>query len=393
MNYLNSLSYWTILALTSILAANAVYLIVFSVAGLFRRRQIFFISSAAKKLKTLVIYPVYKENEVILASVQNAICQDYPKDSYTIMVIADCLQERTIKEIQLLDASVCIMPASDKRNKAKAINYMLSGLTEEYDNCIIMDADNHVESNFLAQVTQYFIHGTQILQARRVAKNNSNNLSQLDSFSEIINNHIFRKGQRALGFSSSLIGSGMAFDFSLFKELMKDMNVFSGFDKELELRIMERGLKIEYAPEIVVYDEKVADNAVFVNQRRRWIYAQWFFLQKNFFKAIYMGAKGNFDYANKVFQFILLPRIICIGLGGLLLIASYFISPILFRVVVVTDLSIATALFIPVKDQVISARIPSILMSMFGAFGHMLIAMTTAGRAAGKFLHTPHNAK
>jgi hypothetical protein len=30
---------------------------------------------------------------------------------------------------------------------------------------------------------------------------------------------------------------------------MTDMNVFSGFDKELELRIMERGIKIEYAPE------------------------------------------------------------------------------------------------------------------------------------------------
>jgi cellulose synthase/poly-beta-1,6-N-acetylglucosamine synthase-like glycosyltransferase len=59
------------------------------------------------------------------------------------------------------------MPPSDKRNKAKAINYMLSGLTEEYDNCIIMDADNHVESNFLAQVNQYFLYGTQILQARR----------------------------------------------------------------------------------------------------------------------------------------------------------------------------------------------------------------------------------
>jgi hypothetical protein len=58
MNYLNSLSYWTILALTTILlAANALYLIIFSIAGLFRKRHIFFISPTIKKLKTLVIYP------------------------------------------------------------------------------------------------------------------------------------------------------------------------------------------------------------------------------------------------------------------------------------------------------------------------------------------------
>jgi hypothetical protein len=36
------------------------------------------------------------------------------------------------------------------------------------------------------------------------------------------------------------------------------------------------------------------DNAVFVNQRRRTgRYAQWFFLQKNFLKAIYIGYKGE----------------------------------------------------------------------------------------------------
>jgi hypothetical protein len=110
-------------------------------------------------------------------------------------------------------------------------------------------------------------------------------------------------------------------------------------------------------------------------------------------EAIYMGIKGNFDYTNKVFQLILLPRIICIGLGGLVFDSSYFISPSLFIASAIIDLSIGLALFIPVRDQLISTRIPGIVMSMFGAFGHMLIAMTTAGRAAGKFLHTPHNAK
>jgi cellulose synthase/poly-beta-1,6-N-acetylglucosamine synthase-like glycosyltransferase len=174
---------------------------------------------------------------------------------------------------------------------------------------------------------------------------------------------------------------------------MKGMDVFSGFDKELELRLLENKIKIEYAPEIVVYDEKVSTHHVFVNQRRRWLYAQWYFLKKNTLKAIVLFGAGNFDYVNKVLQFVLLPRIICIGLAGMLLLLSPLAGTDVFVAALAINMGLATALVLPLKAQLKTGQILSSITEIPHAFANMLLALITAGKAAGKFLHTPHHSK
>ena len=377
-----------------ILAINALYLFVFSVAGSIRQKSEYGDSGMSEPIKTLVLFPVYRADEVILQSIKSFMQQKYTAEHFKVVVIADDLKEETIALIRRYGAMVTKLPLSDKRNKAKAINFLLSQLNESFDNCIIMDADNMVEDDFLANVNKYFLYGAKVIQARRVAKNSTNNLSTLDTYSEIINNHIFRKGQRALGFSSSLIGSGMAFEFSLFKEVMHGMDVFSGFDKELELRLLERKVKIGYAENILVFDEKVDDHAVFVNQRRRWIYAQIHFLRTNFLKAIrLLVTDGNYDYANKVFQFIMLPRIMSIGFCAVMLVTSAFISTTLFEITAVAALMLCVALLIPIQSKLFSVKGLSTIAELPKAFVNMTVATITSGRASKKFLHTPHNSR
>ena len=324
-------AFWTLLL---VLAANTAYFFVFSIAGMYHSRRVYITNPKTPPLKALVIFPSYREDQVILDSVRNMMRQDYPSHSYKVMVIADSLKDETLNEIKCMGGSVYELPASDKRNKARAINEMLSHNTESYDICVVMDADNQVEHDFLKRLNTYFLNGVKVLQARRVAKNNSNNLSLLDSYSETINNHIFK-----------------------------------------------------------VYDEKVASDKVFVNQRRRWVYAQLYFLQKNAFKAVYKAVTGNFDYANKVVQFALLPRIICIGLASLLLLASTMIGTLAFTITAIIVSCLGLALFIPVREQMFQRRSVTLVLSVFSAFGQMIVAMGTSGRAAGKFLHTPHHTK
>ena len=391
---MNSIMTYICALLVIVLAVNALYLFIFSIAGSLRERREDLDLVKTEPIKTLVLFPVYKEDDVILNSIKSFMQQKYTAEHFTVVVIADELKEETHVLLRRYGAQVCKLPVSDKRNKAKAINFLLAQLPEVYDNCIIMDADNLVEDDFLATVNKYFLYGAKVVQARRVAKNSTNNLSRLDTYSEIINNHIFRKGQRALGFSSSLIGSGMAFDFQLFKEVMTDMDVFSGFDKELELRLLERRIKIKYAENILVFDEKVDDHDVFVNQRRRWVYAQIHFLKANLTKAVYMlVVKQNYDYANKVFQFMLLPRVMSIGFCVVLLIASAFLNSTLFLVTLVVSTMLITALVIPVQNKLFSATGLATIIELPKAFFNMLFATVTSGRASKKFLHTPHNSR
>ena len=378
----------------AILAINALYLFVFSIAGSFKSKAQTGLPVKEEPIKTLVLFPVYKEDEVILQSIKSFMQQKYTAEHFKVVVIADDLKEETMALLRRFGAMVCRLPISDKRNKAKAINFLLGQLPEAFDNCIIMDADNLVEPDFLATVNKYFLYGAKVVQARRIAKNSTNSLSRLDTYSEIINNHIFRKGQRALGFSSSLIGSGMAFEFGLFKEVMQGMDVFSGFDKELELRLLERKVKIQYAEDVLVFDEKVDDHGVFVNQRRRWIYAQLHFLKGNFFKAIkLLVVNGNYDYANKVFQFILLPRVMSIGFCTVLLVSTAFINLTLFGVTAVATLLLAIALIIPVQNKLFNISGLAAVAELPKAFANMVYATITSGKAAKKFLHTPHNTR
>lgn len=349
---------------------------------------------AENPAKTLVLIPAYKEDFVIVQSAESFQKQNYPQSSYKTVVIADELKQATILKLQVTGVSVCCLPISDKRNKARAINYLLSTLYEDFDNVIVMDADNVVEADFLQRMNNHFANGAVAVQARRVAKNSTNKLSELDSFSEVINNHIFRKGQRVLGFSSSLIGSGMGFEFSLFKKLMNGMDVFSGFDKELELRLLKNKTKIEYAEDILVYDEKVSDQTVFVNQRRRWIYAQWHFLTKNFFNAIYQVlVHGNFDYANKVAQFMLLPRVIAIGVSALLIALTPLVSIYLFVATTMVTLMLGISLALPLYGKTSFNTVAKTLTELPRTLNNMVLALLTSAKASNKFLHTPHNSK
>ena len=172
------------------------------------------------------------------------------------------------------------------------------------------------------------------------------------------------------------------------------MDVYSGFDKELELRLLARRISIKYAEDILVFDEKVDNHAVFVNQRRRWIYAQLHFLQANFFNALYMlVVKRNYDYANKVFQFMLLPRVMGIGFSGLLLVLTAFINTTLFEITAVVSIMMMVALFIPVQHKLLTTTGLATLIELPKAFANMLFATITSGRASKKFLHTPHNTR
>lgn len=380
------------IALLALLVLNNIYLLVFSIAASVKPGNDVKPFRINSERKFLVLFPAYKEDAVIIDSVSNFIRQDY--SNYILFVIADGFKPETIEQLIKLNVSVCQLPELKNRNKANAINYLLANVTEDYDACVIMDADNHVKDDFLVELNGYFNAGALAVQTQRVSKNRNNSLSKLDTISEIINNHIFRKGQRALGFSSSLIGSGMAFEMKLFKEVMADMNVFSGFDKELELRLLERNIKIAYAENILTYDEKVEQEDVFVNQRRRWLFAQLHFLKANCFNAfVKVLSGGSWDYVNKVIQFSLLPRILSIGISILMVAVAIFLSLKLFIVAIVNMLILFLAIALPVFDSFKLAEILKLSIGIPRAFVNMLNALLSSNRAAGKFLHTPHNSK
>lgn len=374
----------------------SIYVFIFSFAGLFsavKRDEIL-----RKQRRFAVLIPGYKEDNVIVEVAKKALRQSYPRDLYEVVVIADSFQESTLNALAKLPIKV-VEVSFEKSTKSKALNKAMSTIGDAYDVALILDADNIMEDHFIEKVNQAFNQGYKVVQGHRIAKNTNTSFAILDAISEEINNHIFRKGHRVLGFSSALIGSGMAFDYHFFKKTMAQVNAVGGFDKELELKLLKNRIKIEYLDDAVVLDEKVQKSAVFANQRKRWLSAQFIYFGRYFFPGIKeLFAKGNIDFFDKVYQMVSPPRILLLGLVTVItllyvalndiLALEFLIVSSLWWMVSLTLTVIAFACATPKKFY--SKRTLRALLTLPKAFLLMFISLFKLKGANKKFIHTEH---
>jgi len=187
----------------------------------------------------------------------------------------------------------------------------------------ILDADNIVEAAFLQRINDAYDFGIPAMQAHRIAKGGKTDVAILDTVSEEINNSIFREGHVRAGLSSALIGSGMAFDYDWFARHIP-MVTSAGEDKELELLLLKEGIYIDYLPDLYVYDEKTTSASAFYRQRRRWIAAQFDLLTRGIRYLPQAIVTGNMDYCDKIFQWMIPPRIVLGGFSFLMGITWVF---------------------------------------------------------------------
>lgn len=200
-----------------------------------------------------------------------------------------------------------LQPQFEKSSKAKALQFAFDNTNDDFDNIVILDADNIVSHDFLDKLNEICNNGFIAIQCHRCAKNADNKIAQLDGVSEEINNSLFRKGHNNIGLSSALIGSGMCFDFQWFKSHVHQLST-AGEDREIEKMLIKERIFIKYVECIDVFDEKVGNEENFKRQRQRWMSAQlncWLSMMENLPMAI---LHFNINYIDKTIQQMLIPR-------------------------------------------------------------------------------------
>ena len=296
-----------------ILGTNVLYHFLFSVASLFPVRLR--LPKADSYRKIAVLIPGYKEDTVIVDVAKDALNQDYPREKYDVVVIADSFADTTIAKLKELPIKL-VEVSFDKSTKAKALNQAMSLLPDDYDIAVVLDADNIMIPDFLSKINDFFASKPDSsVQGHRIPKNANTPFAILDGISEEISNQMFRKGHAVLGLSSGIAGSGVAFGYAYFKNTMANIKAVSGFDKELEIILLKEKHRVYYLHDALVYDEKIQTADAFLQQRRRWMFSQYNYLRIAFFDAlISLITHGNINYFNKAFQWLMFPRIIFIGL-------------------------------------------------------------------------------
>lgn len=285
----------------------------FSIGGLFYKTPLFISKKAIKENRIAVFIPAYKEDNVIIEVATQALSQSYPKFLYDVIVIADSLKKETISKLRKLNIYIHEVHFQNS-TKVKSLKSAFN-IYKEYDIAVILDADNVMNFDFLELINKCFNQDWRVVQGRRTAKNLNTSFAILDGLSEVINNHISRQGPEVIGLSSSLIGSGLAFNYSLLNESLFNITAIGGFDKVLQANILQKKVHIHYLKCAVVFDEKVDSSEVFKNQRKRWISSQYKYLKEFFWLGLRALFRGNISLFNMTFLAqVQFPRIINIGL-------------------------------------------------------------------------------
>ena len=388
---------WIILHIIEIffwllLAASGAYILFFALVSMLWKRPISPLSAylegqirsmrEPRQFTFLVLYPAYNEDRVIVNSVHTFLGQYYPYKGFHVAVISDHMQPETNKKLAQLPITL-LQPIFEKSSKAKAMQYALQQIQGEYDYVVILDADNVVESDFLAKLNEVCNKGYDAIQCHRCAKNSNNDIAVLDGVSEEINNTLFRKAHNRIGLSSALIGSGMCFRYKWFKKNVYKLST-AGEDRELEALLLRQRIHIHYEPDIHVYDEKVSNKDNFQKQRLRWMTAQ---IQSLF----------SLLPIDKTFQQALIPRsMLVVGAFGMALVMTLFC--LIFSLTWYIKwwllfLFICLSLYVSTPKQLRSHSVFGKILSLPKLVWKMVMNILKIDRKNTDFIHTTHDSQ
>lgn len=312
------MSYWWILyiidALMFVLVGLTVlYLLFFSIASLFSKHSE--VMKAKRMNRFIILIPAYKQDAVILQSVNSVLGQTYPQRLFDVVVISDHEEEMTNMRLAQLPVTL-LTPNFEISTKAKSLQYAVLNLPQFkiYDTVLILDADNIIEPEFLERMNDaYETAGTKAIQAHRLSKNRDTSAARLDAIFEEINTSIFRRGHISVGLSSAINGSGMVYDYEWFKNHIMKVHT-QGEDKELEAMLMRESIFVDYFDTIHVFDEKTRKTDDFNRQRGRWVSTQLHSLLTNIRFLPSAIINRRYDQVDKIVQWMLVPRTVMMGI-------------------------------------------------------------------------------
>lgn len=293
------------------------YLFGVQIFGWFKRRE----EPASKyppKRKFALVVAAHNEELVIGHIVDSLFRQNYPKDLYDIFVVADNCTDRTGEVAAEHGAKVYKRFNDENRGKGYALEWMFTqiyDMDEKYDVVSVFDADNLVASNFLQEMNKQLSLGHKVIQGYIDSKNPYDSwITCSYSIAFWLSNRIFQLPRYYLGLSCGLCGTGFCIDIDVLKKIGWGATCLTE-DLEFTMKLSLHDLKVAWAHNAIVYDEKPLTLKQSWKQRIRWMQGHadcaGRFLGPLFKKAFRENNLMAFDCAIYLFQPI---RFILIGL-------------------------------------------------------------------------------
>ncbi|RDV82505.1 glycosyltransferase family 2 protein [Ammonifex thiophilus] len=274
------------------LAAYGLYHILLSFFSLHRRVEDY--SATPPRHSFAVVIAAHNEEKVIGELIKSVFRSEYPRELYEVFVVADNCTDRTAEIARSLGATVIERYNPHERGKGYALEYgfqRIFALPRKFDAFIILDADNLVSPHFLQVMNHRLARGEKIIQGYLDTKNPDDTwISRSIYVGYLISNRFCQLARHNLGLSCALGGTGMCIAAEVLKRFGWGMTTLTE-DLEFQTKALLCGLRVTWAHEAAVYDEKPLTLKQSWRQRQRWMQGHCQVAGRYFFRLMWEGIR------------------------------------------------------------------------------------------------------
>ncbi len=263
----------SLVVLAAVVLAPSAYLLALSLAALVQRRTINQAASATAPGRFVVLIPAHNEEQLLPRLLASIGACDYPSELYETFVVADNCTDGTAEVARKSGATVFERHDTVRRGKGYALRWLFDRIEESgrgYDACVLLDADSEISRNFLQAVNARLSRGSVAVQAYYTVSSESETLAVgLRRIALALKHYARPLGRRLFGLSCGLYGTGMAFRRQVVRQVPWDSFTLAE-DIEQFLKLIERGVVVDFAHEAVVQAYMPASFKAARQQNLRW---------------------------------------------------------------------------------------------------------------------------
>lgn len=218
-----------------------------------------------------ILVPAHNEELLIATLCRSLLAVDYPREWFTIYVVADNCTDPTAEICRQEGVTVLVRHDPQNGGKGQALAWALQCIPlDQVEAVFMVDADNYVDPAILRELNRLLNGGEQAIQCYNAVGNPDDSwFTRLLHVSRTIGNVLYHEAKYRLGLSSYLMGNGLCFKSELLRK--KGWTAFSaGEDWEYYAQLVEDGIKIGFAAKAKVFHQESRSLNQATSQRLRW---------------------------------------------------------------------------------------------------------------------------
>jgi cellulose synthase/poly-beta-1,6-N-acetylglucosamine synthase-like glycosyltransferase len=199
--------------------------------------------------------------------------QDYPKKLLKVFVVADNCTDKTAEIAKNHGAIVLERFNDTEKGKGFALKWAFNQIfkmNKKYDAFCVFDADNVIEKNFLLEMNKHMCNGYRVVQGYIDTKNPFDSwITASYAIAFWTSNRLFQLARYYLGMTCSLCGTGFCVEADIIREKGWNATCLTE-DLEFTMKLALDDIKVGWAHDAIVYDEKPLTLKQSWHQRIRW---------------------------------------------------------------------------------------------------------------------------